>query len=487
MPMYYDYDIFISYAQPEENETSTDWTLKFCDFLSLILQRLYNKKPTILLHDDLRTRKNLLGENPQYIFSKTAIFVIFLSPEYIRSKEYMSELEEIYNAVVESNAQLQIKRHRILKIVTMPIPSDEQPVFLKNELSYNFFEINRYNKKPVTYNLNGKDGPDQKFWSKIVDLAYDISNIMAYLDSLKDESGSTEPKRTIFLAETTFDQVDNRDMLKRELQHMGYNVLPLVSIPEDSENAKHAIEDCLGQSMISIHLLGGWYGDFLKNSKYSLIDFQIKTVKDYVSDRNNKSKPDQVIWIPSDLKATDQRQVLYLKRLKRDESQYKTEIIESPFEVFKTALNVKLNELIHPSLITIAEKNKLYIIYERISSEKIGEYLNIIRAKGYDFIESRSENDEFYSLSEHLNNLLIADAVLIYKGNSTMDWLNSKIRDLVKIPGYGKSKPFRAVEIISPEKTADKSLLFLKNVPVNWDEEINENVINHFLGELEKK
>lgn len=485
--MDFEYDIFISYAKPEENETSTDWTLKFCDFLSLIVQRLYDKKPTILLHDDLRTRKNLLGESSQYIFSKTAVFVIVLSPEYVKSKEYLDELEEIYNAVVALNESLQIRRHRILKVFTMPMPIEEQPSFLKNELSYNFFEINRYNKKPVTYNLDGKDGPDQRFWSKVVDLAYDISNIMAHLDPVTAESESAERKPGIFLAETTFDQVENRDMLKRELQHLGFHILPLIPVPEEAEKAKLAIEDYLKQSMISIHLLGGWYGEFLKNSKYSLIDFQIKTVKDFISDKNNKTKPDQVIWIPSDLKATDQRQVLYLKRLKRDESQHKTEIFEAPFEVFKTALNVKLDEIINPSLTTIADKNKLYVIYEKTGPEKIGEYLDIIRSKGYDLIESQTDNNEFYSLSEHINNLLMADAVLIYKGNSTMEWLNSKIRDLVKTPGYGKSKPFRAIEIISQQKTADKSLLFLKNVPVNWDEDINKNVINHFLEQLDKK
>ena len=68
-----------------------------------------------------------------------------------------------------------------------------------------------------------------------------------------------------------------------------------------------------------------------------------------------------------------------------------------------------------------------------------------------------------------------------------MDWLNSKIRDLVKAPGYGKSKPFRAIEIISKQKTADKSLLFLNNVPVIWDDEINTEVITHFLDHLAKK
>ena len=114
-------------------------------------------------------------------------------------------------------------------------------------------------------------------------------------------------------------------------------------------------------------------------------------------------------------------------------------------------------------------------------------YLDLIRSKGYELLETHHNNEAYYSISEHIKNLLMADAVLIYKGNSTMEWLNSKIRDLVKTPGYGKSKPFRAVEIISPEQTADKSLLFLKNVPINWDEEINNDVINHFLEQLVKK
>ena len=42
---------------------------------------------------------------------------------------------------------------------------------------------------------------------------------------------------------------------------------------------------------------------------------------------------------------------------------------------------------------------------------------------------------------------------------------------------------------LSAPETGNKaqSLLFLKNVPVNWDEEINHHVINHFLDHLGKK
>ena len=42
----------------------------------------------------------------------------------------------------------------------------------------------------------------------------------------------------VFLAETSFDQTENRDMLKRELQHLGFRVLPLMPIPDDAEKAK---------------------------------------------------------------------------------------------------------------------------------------------------------------------------------------------------------------------------------------------------------
>ena len=46
---------------------------------------------------------------------------------------------------------------------------------------------------------------------------------------------------------------------------------------------KQVIENSLQQSVMTVHLLGAWYGDFIKNSKYSFIDFQIKTVKDYLT------------------------------------------------------------------------------------------------------------------------------------------------------------------------------------------------------------
>lgn len=485
--MGFEHDIFIGFAPSSgtENQHTSAWTLKFCNYLTLLMDRLSERKLSFLTHEDLRVRQSVLGENPGSLFSNTAVFVVILSPEYVKSKSYLKELDDL-NGWLQNDKSEAGKKHRIFKVFTQPVPAEDQPECLKNELSYNFYEINRYNKKPLTFELSDNNQPGDKFWSKLVDLAYDISDVLAELSGETFSGRLVKDYPAVFLAETTFDQAENRDKLRRELQYLGYRILPVLPVPEEAEKGKQAIDQCLHEAVATVHLLGSWYGDFIKNSKLSFIDFQIKTVKDYISSKETTRKPYQIIWIPNDIKPTDQRQALYLKRLKRDEAQYHTEIIETPFEVFKTLLNTRLTELNNPPVKPVADKNKLYVIYEKSAQSKMKEYNDMMRAKGFDIVEhSHSNGDE--PISRHINNLLIADAVLIYKGESTMDWLNSKIRDLVKAPGYGKNKPFRAVEIISMQKTADKSLLFLKSVPVNWDEEINHDVINHFLDHLAKK
>jgi len=485
--MKFEQDIFISFApgSGSDNNISAEWTLKFCEYLSVLMNRLNDRKPVILRHDDFRIRQSMLGENFHQVISNSAVFILMFSQEYMLNATYTRELEEIYN-IISKDENGSGKKHRIFKVLMQPVVQEEQPACLKNEPSYNFFDINRYNKKAIAFDLSTKNGPDTKFWLKLVDLAYDISDTLDDLSGTKSETVPGKDRPGVFLAETSFDQAENRDMLRRELQHHGFRVLPLMPIPDDAEHAKTIIENSLQQSVMAVHLLGAWYGDFVKNSKYSFIDFQIKTVKDYLSTVSDHPSPNQLIWIPNDIKPTDQRQALYLKRLKRDEAQHRTEIIETPFEVFKTILNLRLNEILNPTVIPAADKNKLYVIYEKENRNRIEHFIDQIRTKGYDILESDGENIDF-PLTRHINNLLVADAVLIYKGDGPMDWLNSKIRDLVKAPGYGKSKPFRGIEIISKQKTADKSLLFLNNVPVFWEDEINEDVISHFLDHLAKK
>ncbi|MBS1233624.1 MAG: hypothetical protein H6R34_188 [Bacteroidetes bacterium] len=424
--MNFEHDIFISYgaAGKQDNQDGAAWAQLFCNHLDVVLQRLFDEKPSVLLQNELLTRQQQMNENPVDVFKKTGVFVVIISPEDIGSDDYMKELGRIYEAVYPSPGDNQT-RNRIFKVLTLPLQDEKELELMKAELRYNFYEINRYNKKPLTYPLQGNQLPDDKFWSKLVDLAYDIYNS---LQEIK------EPGKVVH-----------------------------------SESNHRTI------------------GEFIKNAKYSLIDFQARVVKEFIESKEKCLKPYQIIWIPSDLKTTDQRQSLYLKRIKRDETQEKTEIIEAPLEVFKTIVNNKLNELAVAPVMTSETGYSLYLICEETEKPDLQDYINLIQSRGFRILTSVPAEKEYYSITEHIRLLKKADAVLIYKGDSSMEWLNSKLRDLVKVPGFGKEKPFKAIGIFSPQKTTDKSLLFLRNVTVIWNEEINNTAIHHFLDQIIKK
>ena len=44
-------------------------------------------------------------------------------------------------------------------------------------------------------------------------------------------------------------------------------------------------------------------------------------------------------------------------------------------------------------------------------------------------------------LEDHKDNLLLCDAVLIYHGRASEGWLRMKLRELLKLPGYGRTTP----------------------------------------------
>jgi hypothetical protein len=487
--MKFEYDIFISYVasvRPEEKWIN-QWAEKFCEYLAILITRLTDQEPTILLHDDLRTRKKLLGHDIANIFSKTAVFVTIISPEYMKSKVYISELEKIHEIVYLKSDDTTKNINRLFKVLTYPIDDEQQPSFMGDELSYNFFEINRFSKKAKTFDIKEESESYDKFWSTLVDLAYDVYNS---LYSLTSDEKSNEPRKEnkfIYLAETTIDQKDNRDILRRELHHQGYGILPLTQLPNDGDKLPSVIQSYLKRSILSIHMMGAYYGEYVKNSKYSLIDLQNQLTKSHIEKSEENNKLLRIIWIPNDLKPADQRQSLYLKRLKRDDAQEKTEIVEVPLEVFKSILNNKLEEINEPAKISIKDKIKIYIIYENNERDNINKLINEINEDNYIIKDNNTDLGKNNLVTRHIENLVEADAVIIYKGNSDIEWLNSKIRDLVKAPGYGKINPFLSIGIISDQKPDENIMSFITRSEIILNNEINSSFLESFFKTLTKK
>jgi hypothetical protein len=482
--MKFDYDIFISYpdAGTIEDELSKIWAEKFCHYLSIVLDRIFSRKPVILLHDDLRSRKDLLSEGLENIFPKTAVFVILLTPDFEKSESYTNELEEINNAIKRNKNENPALPTEVYKILTYPVKEDTVPEYLRSERAYSFFEVNRYNKKPVIYDLN-TDNPDDHFWAKLIDLAYDIHNSLEILLS-SDNKKKNEPVASIYLAETTSDQDENRDIIKRELQHLDYRILPEMQLPNDALKLKPVIEQCLEKSILSIHIMGSFYGEYLKNSQYSLNDFQNRVIKEYIGERNDKLV--RIIWIPNDLKSSDQRQNLYIKRLKRDEARKNTEIVEAPLEVLKTIIQTKLDEILNPAIIEKGDKDKIYFIAENIADEPVKDMVEYLESQQFEVLKLKPINTNHTFVHQHRKNLVDADAILIYQGKSNEYWLDSKIRDLIKTPGYGKNKPFKAIGIFTENNLEDVAGGFISGITLLENNRESSLALKPFTDKLNK-
>lgn len=479
--MKFDYDVFISYGSPEGNDNNTvnQWAVKFSQYLAILLNRLNNRELTFMIHDDLRARKQLLGTESPAVLTKTAIFVTLISPEVVDSESYQKELQEIYNAAYEGTNGSTRHVNRIFKVLTAPISAEQQPECLINEIGYDFYEINRYSKKSRTFEIIDGELPEEKLWFKLVDLVYDIQNSLELL--INEEVQEVTRKKYIYLAETTFDQADNRDEIRRELQYLGYHILPLVNLPNDGEKIESLVRNYLDRSILSIHLMGAFYGEMLKKSKYSLIDLQNKIVREHVE--NSQAGQKRIIWIPSDLKITDQRQSLYLNRLKRDESKENTEIIEAPIEVFKTVLRDKLDETEKPGKIKSGNR-KVYLVYEHQYKSELLRISEMLTENHIDILETDFASMETGLITTHKQHLVDADAVLIFQGNSNRLWLNSKVQDLVKAPGFGKEKPFLSIGIITHDKIDDNVARFLKDTRMIQSDKLDETFSRNFINQI---
>jgi hypothetical protein len=54
------------------------------------------------------------------------------------------------------------------------------------------------------------------------------------------------------------------------------------------------------------------------------------------------------------------------------------------------------------------------------------------------------EGDEAEVREDHKESLLLCDGVVIFYGNASEGWLRTKLRDLQKIAGYGRTTPILA-------------------------------------------
>ncbi|MCI0751282.1 MAG: hypothetical protein L0Y35_05555 [Flammeovirgaceae bacterium] len=413
------------------------WVSQFKKFLDLMLTQVLGEKPKVLLKSefDSVTAPDL----------QAAILVPILSKEFIQSGRCLDSLE----AFIKSAEASSRGRNRVFKVFKTPLTVQEQPPRVRELLGYEMYQVDVESGEIKEYADYFSTEAERQYWMKMVDLAYDIYDTLAFLkETTRQETKNTYKRKTIYLAETGHDLSVQRNIIKRELQRHGYIVLPNQTLPGSVNDLERMVKRDIGEANLSIHLIGSAYGEIPEGSDRSVVDIQNRIA----AEKSHSAKKEdflRLIWISSLLGNASERQKSFIDTLKRDtEAQEGAEILQTSLEDFK---NIMREELLEGGDRRMADDGipSIYLLHDRMDDNDVKPLIAEIERSGYKVLTPAFEGELLDIRQKHINNLRSFDAAIIYKGKVNDQWVRMKVLDLLKAPGFGRVKPIKGKAVMT--------------------------------------
>ena len=86
----------------------------------------------------------------------------------------------------------------------------------------------------------------------------------------------------------------------------------------------------------------------------------------------------------------------------------------------------------------------IYLIADRRDVEATDEIQEYLKNQGFNVVSPSYEGDLVDLRYIHQENLRRCDGSIIYFGESSEEWIKTKLQDLLKAPGFGRNKPLMA-------------------------------------------
>ncbi len=463
-PVNFEGDAFISYAHMDNVELvegHRGWVTNLHRALEVRVGQLLGKQPHIWRDPKLQGN-DFFEDTLVERLRNVAALVPVISPRYVKSEWTRKELDEFWKAARQQGGVRFEDKVRIFKVLKTPVPLEMHPPELQALLGYEFFKVDPESGR--VRELDEIFGPEAQrdFWLKLDDLAHDICCLLEIVQRHEGKSaGTSESQRApIFLAETTSDLVEQRDIIRRDLQQHGYTVLPARSMAPVAVAMKNALREDLARCQMSIHLIGKNYSLVPEGSVESLMEIQ----NELAIERHAQGEFTRLLWIPPGLQVDDDRQRKVIERFRMDSRTLNgADLLETFLEDLKTVIHDRLRRAEKPQqrapASTAAGSNlrRVYLICDQRDFELTSAWADFLFEQRVEVIRPVFDGDEAEIRDYHEENLGTCDGALIFYGSANECWLRRKLRELQKSAGYGRTKPAPVVGIalIAP-KTAEK-------------------------------
>lgn len=450
-------DIFISYAHLDDESLDEDqkgWISKFHRVLQVKLSQLLGESPTIW-RDQKLSGSDIYDDKIVNEFKNAQVMISILSPRYVKSEWCNRELHEFYKAAEDGSGVRIGDKSRIIKVVKTPFDAEDAvehlPTIFETILGFEFFEQDQETGRIVEFDETFGPRAKQNYFSRIYDLASEIAKILKNMRSGAAPE-QTEPLaktgRTIYLAAVTSDIQSGREKLYRELIDRGHHVLPDRPLPTSGAELEGAIREMLGQADCSVHLVGQKYGIIPEDAAHSMAKIQNDMASEQVQAKQDFQR---FIWMPRPLITDDERQRQFITELQENPAAHAgAELMEDSLDNFRDYVVEKLKPQAKPAE-TPADTgpsadgpSSVYLIFDQKDDETVAPLEDHLFDQGLEVLMPSFDGDEADIKQAHKEKMIHCDAVLIYYGNCDRSWVDMKLMNLMKAPGYGRTKPFAA-------------------------------------------
>jgi hypothetical protein len=379
-------------------------------------------------------------------------------------------------------------RSRVFKVVKTPLPDHLktlEPQNIRNLIGYQFFAEDAASGLMTEFS---PDASDRSYWRMLNRLVADITRTLIELKHSKPDAASDSakpfqlqdpgttaavaspepPKKFVYLAETTSDLVDERELVADELRQRGYGVVPERKLPlEEVKGTEQSIRDALARCAVSVHMVGTRYGSTPEDDARSVVRIQ-----EQLAAEQSVAKPAflRLLWMPpglmtDDAPVSDARQKGFISDLQTGLTSG-AELLQTSVEDLKTRIVEKLNPVVKP-VVRPAERAKLkqvYLICENRDRSLIRPIKEYLFKQNLEVITWLDQGGTDTLMDYHRKNLKECDAALVYFGSGDEPWVRKNLEDLEKAYGYGREGDWLANAVYVGAPSSEQKEDFLTHL-----------------------
>ena len=240
--------------------------------------------------------------------------------------------------------------------------------------------------------------------------------------------------------------------------------------PELKEN----VANFMKESQLAIHLVGNSYGIVPEGTEKSIVELQ----NEIGASESTTDHLSRLIWIPENIDPADERQKKFVQKLSagNKEAIAGADMVKGSMEDFKSVVHDKLKSMEAvqetPVVLPVQEESgrkSVYLICDILDLDTIAPLEDFLFSNGVEVVLPIFEGDETEIREDHIENLKNCSSVIIFYGNGSEIWLRTKMRDFMKINGYGRTAPisFKGVYLAPPASPTKQRFRTLEAEVIN--------------------